>query len=255
MTGYIPTSKFFYISLSTKISKKMTTIASYKMHDEYITRFLDILGAIIGLILSSVLFLIIPILIKLDSKGSVLYTQLRIGRNRRRRDSGRIESDLFKINSDEDRRKSIAYGKPFFVYKFRTMKDGAEKKCGPILASENDPRITRIGRILRCNYLDKLPQLINILKGDMSFVGPKPERPHLVNQFANQIPAYVERFNVRPGLTGLAQVKAGSGYDLEDVKEKLDYDLAYCKEGNLKSYFSILFLTLVQSLSLRKEIR
>ena len=143
----------------------MTAIVSYKMFDDYIIRFFDILGAIIGLVLSSALFLILPILIKLDSKGPVFYTQLRVGRNRRGKFNRRISSGNSNDDLIEDRRKTKYYGKPFTIYKFRTMKDGAEKKCGPVLASVNDPRVTTIGRILQYRYVDKLPRLINILKG------------------------------------------------------------------------------------------
>lgn len=248
MIGYIPTSKLFNIFFPAKIFKNMTAAASYKIFDNYIIRFFDILGAIIGLILSSALFLILPILIKLDSKGPVFYTQLRVGRNRRGKFNRGVTSGNLNDETIEDRRKTISYGESFTIYKFRTMKDGAEKKCGPILASDNDPRVTTIGRILRYSYVDELPQLINILKGDMSFIGPKPERPYLVNQLANQIPAYAKRFSVRPGLIGLAQIKTDSDYSLEKVKLRLDYDLTYCENQNLKSYFKILFLTIVQSL-------
>ena len=128
------------------------------------------------------------------------------------------------------------------------MKDGAEKKCGPVLASVNDPRVTTIGRILQYRYVDKLPRLINILKGEMSFVGPKPERPYLVNQFVRQNPDYKKRFSVKPGLTGLAQIKTDSDYSPENIKLKLTYDLTYCENKNLKSYFKIIFLTIVQIL-------
>lgn len=248
MIGYIPTSKFCYIFFTTKISKNMTAIVSYKKLDDYIIRFFDILGAIIGLVLSSALFLILPILIKLDSKGPVFYTQLRVGRNRREKSNRGVSSGNFSDEANEDRRTKMSYGNFFTIYKFRTMKDGAEKKCGPVLASVNDPRVTTIGRILRFSCVDKLPQLINILTGDMSFVGPKPERPYLVNQIVKEIPGYAKRFSIKPGLTGLAQINTDSNYSPESIKLKLAYDLTYCEHKNLKSYFKIIVLTIVQSL-------
>ena len=248
MIGYIPTSKLFNIFFPAKIFKNMTAAASYKIFDNYIIRFFDILGAIIGLILSSALFLILPILIKLDSKGPVFYTQLRVGRNRRGKFNRGVTSGNLNDETIEDRRKTISYGESFTIYKFRTMKDGAEKKCGPVWASDNDPRITQLGRILRATHLDELPQLINILKGDMSFVGPRPERPHFVDKLVIDIPRYAERLNIKPGLTGLAQVKTGYDYSIESVKKKLFFDLEYCQNGNLRSYFKIVFLTLFKSL-------
>lgn len=251
-------SKLFRLVVLSKIfNNDRTKTASFKTLDTAIIRFLDILGAIIGLVLSSVLFLIMPILIKLDSKGPVFYTQLRVGRNRRQRDELPVETKIFNEKREGDRRKTRSYGKQFIIYKFRTMKDNAEKKCGPVLTSENDPRITRIGRILRYSHLDELPQLLNILKGDMSFVGPKPERPYLVNQLVDQIPAYAERFRVRPGLTGLAQLKIGSNYSIysiDSVTKKLEYDLAYCKNEGLKSYFTIIFLSITRFVSDRKSV-
>jgi len=204
----------------------------------------DILFAIIGLILSSVLFLILSILIKLDSKGPIFYMQMRVGQNRRRKERRAITTTISEDRRNGDRRKLDSYGKPFVIYKFRTMSKDAEKKCGPVWASDNDPRITPIGQILRYTNLDELPQLINILKGDMSFVGPRPERPYFVSQLANQIPGYTNRLNIKPGLTGLAQVKTSCDYSLESVRNKLNYDLEYCNNGNLLSYFKIMFITL-----------
>jgi lipopolysaccharide/colanic/teichoic acid biosynthesis glycosyltransferase len=127
------------------------------------------------------------------------------------------------------------------------MREDAERKCGPVWASDNDPRITSVGRILRYTHLDELPQLYNIIKGDMSFVGPRPERPYFVNQLVEEIPGYAKRLNVKPGLTGLAQIKTGYDYSIESVKTKLHYDLEYCKNGNLVSYFKIMFVTIFKT--------
>ncbi|MFX0140387.1 MAG: sugar transferase [Candidatus Hodarchaeota archaeon] len=244
LVRYIIFSDFVLI----KYLKKINSTSPLKNLDVHTRRFLDIVGAIIGLLLSTILFFILPILIKLDSKGSVFYTQLRVGQNRRIKDRRRITAQISTERRHVDRRKTPSYGKPFLIYKFRTMKEGAEKKCGPVWASNNDPRITSVGRILRYAHIDKLPQLINILKGDMSFIGPKPERPYFVNQLAIQIPKYVERFKVRPGLTGLAQINIDYDYSLESIKKRLDYDLYYCHYGNFKSYFRIMFLSILKSI-------
>lgn len=246
-------AKIFRLPVLRKISDNKVTTGLFKMVDTSVIRLLDILGAMFGLLLSSVLFLIISVLIKLDSPGPVFYTQLRIGRNRRKSDNSHIDSEVLTDNRNGDRRKTQAYGKQFNIYKFRTMRDNAEKKCGPVLASENDPRITKIGRLLRHSHLDELPQLVNILKGDLSFVGPKPERPYLVSQIVNQIPAYAERFRVRPGLTGLAQLKINSSYSFDNIPEKLEYDLTYCKNQGLKFYLAIIFLSITRFMSDRKK--
>jgi lipopolysaccharide/colanic/teichoic acid biosynthesis glycosyltransferase len=210
-------------------------------------RGLDILLALIGVILSSIFFLILPVLIKLDSRGPIFYSQLRVGHNRRRQNRRNLIVATSANRRNGNRRATDLYGRSFNIYKFRTMREDAEKKCGPVWASDNDPRITAVGRLLRRTHLDELPQLFNILKGDMSFVGPRPERHFFVDQLAVKIPQYTDRLNVKPGLTGLAQIKTGYDVSIESVKEKLSYDLEYCQNGNLKSYFKIMFITMFKS--------
>ena len=141
------------------------------------------------------------ILIKLGSKGPVFYTQDRVGLN----------------------------GKVFRLIKFRSMKANAESSNGPQFAEKKDPRITRIGRIIRKSRIDEVPQFINIFKGDMDMVGPRPERPVFVKQLEDKVPYYNLRHTVRPGLTGWAQVNYRYGDSLEDGREKLQYDLYYVK--------------------------
>ena len=146
------------------------------------------------------------LLVRLSSPGAVLYRQTRVGLD----------------------------GKTFELLKWRTMGADAEKASGPVWASgENDPRITRLGRFMRKTRLDEVPQLWNVLRGDMSFVGPRPERPHFVQQLREVIPFYDERHSVRPGITGWAQVKFPYGSTLEDAEEKLEYDLFYVKHMSL----------------------
>jgi lipopolysaccharide/colanic/teichoic acid biosynthesis glycosyltransferase len=131
-------------------------------------------------------------------------------------------------------------GKVFMLYKFRSMSVDAEQRTGPVWASEDDPRITRVGRLLRKIRLDETPQMFNVLRGDMSFIGPRPERPVFVNQLKEQIPFYVLRFAVKPGITGWAQVKYPYGSTVEDALEKLQYDLYYIK--NMSIFLDLLIL-------------
>jgi sugar transferase (PEP-CTERM system associated) len=167
----------------------------------YVKRILDVLFASAGIIIALPFIMFIPIIIKLDSRGPVLFKQDRVGEGER----------------------------VFTVCKFRTMVDGAEKKTGPVWSKTGDTRITRIGRLMRKTRLDELPQLFNVLKGDMSFIGPRPERPFFVESLSKQIPYYSERHCVRPGVTGWAQVRYEYGDSIEDAIEKLRYDLYYIK--------------------------
>jgi len=165
----------------------------------------------IGLTLLSPFILVISILIKIDSRGPVFYKQERVGER----------------------------GKIFRLLKFRSMAEDAETN-GPVWAGKNDARVTRIGRWIRKWRLDEIPQMVNVLRGDMSFVGPRPERAHFVEKLREEIPFYDQRFYVKPGITGLAQVRYQYGASKEDALEKLMYDLYYIK--NLSSLFDLLIL-------------
>ncbi len=169
---------------------------------KFVKRTLDVFLAAIGLVASLPVMAIIAIAIKFESNGSVFYRQIRVGMR----------------------------GKSFSMLKFRTMKEDAEALTGPIWAVENDLRMTRIGAFLRKTHLDELPQLFNVLKGEMSIVGPRPERPYFVHEFRKVIHHYDRRLCVRPGITGLAQIKRGYDQTLEDVKKKLRYDLLYVQK-------------------------
>jgi exopolysaccharide biosynthesis polyprenyl glycosylphosphotransferase len=171
--------------------------------------------ALVGAILSLPIALMTAILIKIDSRGPVLYRQERVGRN------GRI----------------------FMVMKFRSMRTDAEKD-GPVWARNADDRVTRVGRIIRKTRVDEIPQFWNILKGDMNFVGPRPERPHFVAQLAEEIPYYDQRHLIEPGLTGWAQIKYPYGASIEDARQKLQYDLYYIKNQSLMLDGAILFETI-----------
>ncbi len=169
-----------------------------------IRRILDFSLALFLLILLLPLFVIVAIAIKLESPGSIFYSQQRCGKN----------------------------GKIFPVYKFRSMVQDAEKLSGPVWAQKEDPRITKIGRFMRKTRIDELPQLMNIIRGDMSFIGPRPERPFFVETLKKQIPMYKNRLRVKPGVTGLAQVVVGYDETLEDVKEKIRKDNEYIESAN-----------------------
>jgi len=179
-------------------------------------RLISLILSSIILILFSPLMVLVAIAIRLDSKGPILYDQERVGEN-----------------------ESI-----FTLYKFRSMKCDAEQETGPVWACDNDPRITRVGKILRKLRIDELPQLWNIFKGDLNFVGPRPERPFFVEKLKKIVPYYKERFTVKPGITGWAQIKYSYGACVEDAIEKLKYDLYYIKNMSLLMDFMIIFHTL-----------
>ncbi|MDD3730859.1 MAG: sugar transferase [candidate division Zixibacteria bacterium] len=209
-------------------------------------RTIDIVGAVAGLLLASPFMLLLPILIKLDSPGPVFYTQLRVGVNRRK--EGRRYHQKVGIRSEQrtrDRRRENYHGKPFRVIKFRTMVQDAEKKSGPVWAAKNDPRITRMGAFMRKTRLDEIPQFINILKGDMALVGPRPERPSFVQDLSTKVDDYIERLEVKPGLTGLAQVENGYDSSLASVTRKVKYDLQYIKNWTLFYDIKIILKTFV----------
>jgi len=179
-----------------------------------IKRTFDLLFASCILILTSPLYLIIVILIKIDSKGSVFYHQERIG----------LDGEVFR------------------VIKFRSMRIDAEHTSGPVWSKKNDSRATRIGKFLRRLSLDELPQLINVIKGDMSVVGPRPERPHFVEQFKRQIPRYLERHRVRTGMTGWAQVNGLRGN--ASITERTKYDIYYIENWSLIFDLKIILKTI-----------
>jgi sugar transferase (PEP-CTERM system associated) len=175
----------------------------------FLKRMLDLAMSMILAFLTAPLMVVTALAIKLDSKGPVLYSQERVGEN----------------------------GRVFTVYKFRSMRADAEQGGGPVWARDKDDRITSVGRFIRKTRLDELPQLWNVMRGDMSFVGPRPERPFFVERLAEEIPFYMQRHAVKPGLTGWAQVKYEYGSSIEDAMEKLRYDLYYIK--HLSVFFDL----------------
>lgn len=189
----------------------------HNMHlwEAYLKRCMDVFISCVGLIIASPILLITSIIIKLDSKGPIFYSQERVGQ----------------------------YGKKFFVHKFRSMRTDAEAN-GPQWATKKDPRITRIGKFLRKTRIDEIPQLWCVLTGDMSMVGPRPEREHFIAQLKEEIPLYGRRLLMKPGLTGWAQVRHHYDSSIEDVKKKLLYDLYYFENMSVLLDIQILIRTI-----------
>lgn len=211
---------------------------------DFIKRSIDVAGAVIGLILTAPFFILLPVIIKLDSPGPVFYRQARVGHNRRRRER-RVNNGSTLGRSGRNRRRSDLKGRPFEVIKFRTMVADAERKCGPVWATKNDPRITRLGRFLRKTRIDEIPQFINVLLGHMSLVGPRPERPNFVQELSSQVKNYDQRLQVRPGLTGLAQIENGYDSSVASVVRKVHYDLEYIRNRSIWQDMRILARTVV----------
>jgi exopolysaccharide biosynthesis polyprenyl glycosylphosphotransferase len=178
-------------------------------------RLFDLVMSSVLLICASPVLAFLAVLLKLESEGPVFYSQERTGRG----------------------------GKPYKVHKLRTMRKDAEKLSGPVWASQKDPRITRIGAFLRKTRLDEIPQVFAVFRGDMSFVGPRPERPFFVNQLKTQIPFFGLREAVKPGITGWAQIRYPYGSSVDDAKNKLEYDLYYALHQSLFLDLAICFHT------------
>jgi len=181
-----------------------------------VKRGIDMVISASALLVLAIPFWIIAALVKLTSKGNVFYRQERMGLD----------------------------GKPFMIYKFRSMYEDAEAETGPVFASEEDPRRTPIGKLLRHSNIDELPQLWNVLKGDMSIVGPRPERPLFVAQFKNKIPQYMLRHKVKAGITGWAQVNGWRGNT--SIEKRIEYDLYYIEHWSVKLDLKIMWLTLLR---------
>jgi sugar transferase (PEP-CTERM system associated) len=178
-------------------------------------RLIDFATGVILLLFFSPIWVLVAVAIKLDSPGPVIFRQQRVGE----------------------------FGKVYTLFKFRSMVCDAEEGCGPVWATENDPRITRVGKVIRKSRLDEFPQILNVLKGEMSFVGPRPERPYFVQQLKKVVPYYGMRFSVKPGITGWAQVRYSYGASEEEALEKLKYDLYYIKNMSLMMDLIVIFHT------------
>ncbi len=184
-------------------------------------RLIDVLVALVVLAVGLPMWMTLGVLVRFTSPGPAIYRQRRVGQ----------------------------HGKAFTMLKYRTMRQDAEAQTGPVWATENDPRYTPLGRWLRKTRLDEVPQLWNVLKGEMSLVGPRPERPYFVDKLAAEIPLYSRRHRVKPGITGWAQVKWRYDTSLEDVRQKVKYDLFYIENMSLRMDFKILLRTIRTALS------
>lgn len=183
--------------------------------EKKLKRLMDIVVSLLILILSAPITILTSIAIKIDSEGPIFFKQERLGQN----------------------------GKPFNVYKFRSMIKDAEKYTGPVWSTKDDPRVTRMGKFVRKVRIDEIPQMLNVLKGEMSLVGPRPERAFFVEKLSQEIPYYRRRLKVRPGVTGWAQIKHKYDETIDDVKIKLKYDLFYIENMSLRMDFKILLRT------------
>ena len=190
---------------------------------EVINRLVNIALAALALIILSPIFLLVALAVWLTSRGPVIYVQERVGIDRR----ARLTLAMY------DRRAADVGGCVFEIYKFRTMRVDAELHSGAVWATKNDPRVTRVGRFLRRTRLDELPQLFNVLRGDMNIVGPRPERPTIFVNLRENIAEYPLRQKAKPGITGLAQINHDYDQSLEDVRTKVSYDLKYLQRQSL----------------------
>ncbi len=216
-TFYEYISRKLYIENLKPSDFIFASVFSLSLTRRIIKRTVDIIGSVTGLLLLSPLFPILALIIHLDSPGPVFFRQVRVG----------------------------LHDRLFHIIKFRSMRNDAEKGTGAVWAKESDPRVTRIGAFLRKSRLDEIPQLINVLQGDMSLVGPRPERPEFIGELKKSIPFYGERHSVKPGVTGWAQVRYPYGASVEDALEKLRYDLYYIKNQSVLLEFEILLRTLL----------
>jgi lipopolysaccharide/colanic/teichoic acid biosynthesis glycosyltransferase len=210
-------------------------------HSEVADRVLNFTVAAIALILLAPVMALVAIAVRLTSRGPAIYVQERVGLDRRWR-----RHDVIHSVRNED-----VGGKPFRIYKFRSMRVDAEAGTGAVWATKNDPRLTPIGGFLRASRLDELPQLLNVLKGEMNIVGPRPERPTLVVQLRSQVDQYQKRQRVKPGITGWAQINQQYDTTLDDVKSKVRYDLEYLQRKSAAHDLMIMARTVPVMLGLR----
>ena len=239
---FVVLSSAFIFAVPLALTKRGSLLV---MFTGFVKRSVDIVGSIVGLILTIPFWVVIPILIKLDSRGPVFYSQTRVGINKRKRQRRIYQKADTGERRDRERRRQDHLGKPFMVYKFRTMVDDAEKSSGPVWATKKDARVTRIGSFLRKSRIDEIPQFWNVLIGDMSLVGPRPERPSFVLDLSTKVKGYANRLDVKPGLTGLAQVESGYDSTLSSVVDKVRHDLEYIEKRSLWTDIKIMLKTVI----------
>lgn len=212
----------------------LSALATPTGGSERLSRATNIAFAILGLILTLPLLVAFAVLIRINSPGPVVHTQIRVGLDRRWRCFRAVH---------EARRQDLG-GRAFTIYKLRTMREDAEDASGAVWASRGDPRVTRIGKFLRKYRLDEIPQLWNVIRGDMNIVGPRPERPTIVAQLREDIPEYQLRHRVKPGITGLAQINQSYDASLDDVRAKVAWDLRYIQTRSLWLDIKVMTITI-----------
>lgn len=198
-------------------------VLMHRERSEKYRRALNVTVAALGMVVAAPLMLGIAMLVKLTSRGPLFYTQMRVGIDRRE----------FGSPAGNSRRHSDHGGKPFRIYKFRTMYHTPVSKEAEVWARPDDPRVTAIGKVMRKYRLDELPQLLNVLRGDMNIVGPRPEQPKIFADLSTQIDGYRLRQRVRPGITGWAQVNHHYDLSVDDVRRKIAFDLEYVERHSL----------------------
>ena len=201
---------------------------------ERVSRIVNFVLAAVALFLALPLLLLIAIAIKLTSRGPVLYTQERVGLDRR----------TPGVVPGNHRRVRDIGGRPFTIYKFRTMRVDAEAHSGAVWATQNDPRVTPVGRFLRQYRLDEIPQLLNVMRGEMNIVGPRPERPTIFAELREHITEYPLRQRAKPGITGLAQIYHHYDRSMDDVRTKVRFDLEYIRRQSLREDLRIMLRTI-----------
>jgi lipopolysaccharide/colanic/teichoic acid biosynthesis glycosyltransferase len=212
-------------------SRLATVPADHPHRREGARRALNVVVAAVGIVLASPLLLVIAIAVKLSSRGPVFYRQTRVG------------LDLRSATGGNHRRRVDLGGRPFTIFKFRTMRVAKPGEEAQVWASATDPRITPIGGFLRKTRLDELPQLFNVLRGEMNIVGPRPEQPQIFQQLRDEVPSYAVRQRVRPGITGQAQITLHYDTCVDDVRRKVEADLSYISKQSLLEDLRIMALT------------
>ena len=229
-----------------ELEQSQTHLRSIDLWTQRAKRALDLFCAVGMLVLLAPVMLLVALAVRLTSPGPILFRQIRTGLNLRVSRDRR--ADRFDAAGDErrqksnERRQATCFGRPFVLYKFRTMRIDAEKN-GAQFATKGDPRVTSIGRFLRKSRLDELPQLWNVLRGEMSLVGPRPERPEFIESLSQEVPNYLLRLGIKPGLTGLAQVLNGYDNDIAGFRRKVALDLLYLQNCCVVNDVKILFRT------------
>ena len=205
-----------------------------RRRSDLVNRAVNVAVAATALLAVSPIMLLVAAAVKLTSRGPVFYTQVRVGLDRRSRRSRAVY----------DRRSQNLGGKTFTIYKFRSMTVDAEQGSGAVWATKSDPRVTPLGRFIRATRLDELPQLVNVIKGDMNIVGPRPERPSIFANLRQSISDYPLRQRARPGITGLAQINHSYDACIDDVRVKVGYDLEYLRTQGVMADFKIMARTI-----------